>query len=42
LKLIGQPFKLTEPQDVQVLTAVVLAGAVVLIDTLNRAVPTAD
>jgi putative DNA primase/helicase len=42
LKLILQPFKLTEPQDVQDLAAVVPAGAVVFIDTLNRAAPTAD
>ncbi|MES2977909.1 MAG: AAA family ATPase [Pseudomonadota bacterium] len=42
LSLILQPFKLTEPQDVQDLAAVVPAGAVVFIDTLNRAAPTAD
>lgn len=37
-----QPFKLTEPQDVADLAAVVPAGAVVFLDTLNRAAPTAD
>jgi hypothetical protein len=42
LHLMMQPFKLTEPQDVQDLAAVVPAGAVVFIDTLNRAAPTAD
>jgi hypothetical protein len=40
--MVMQPFKLTEPQDVQDLAAVVPAGAVVFIDTLNRAAPTAD
>ena len=42
LHMVLQPFKLTEPQDVQDLAAVVPAGAVVFIDTLNRAAPTAD
>lgn len=42
LHLVLQPFKLTEPQDVQDLAAVVPAGAVVVIDTLNRAAPVAD
>lgn len=42
LSLVLQPFKLTEPQDVQDLAAVVPAGAVVFLDTLNRAAPTAD
>jgi putative DNA primase/helicase len=45
LRLVLQPFKLTEPQDVQDLAAAVLAlgaGAVVCIDTLNRAAPGAD
>ncbi len=42
LRLMLQPFKLTEPQDVADLAAVVPAGAVVFIDTLNRAAPTAD
>ena len=43
--LVQQPFKLTEPQDVQDLAAAVLGaggGAVTFIDTLNRAAPTAD
>ena len=42
LSMVLQPFKLTEPQDVQDLAAVVPAGAVVFLDTLNRAAPTAD
>ena len=42
LHMVLQPFKLTEPQDVRDLAAVVPAGAVVFIDTLNRAAPTAD
>jgi putative DNA primase/helicase len=42
LRLVLQPFKLTEPQDVHDLAAVVPAGAVVVIDTLNRAAPVAD
>ncbi len=42
LKMILQPFKLTSPQDVDDLAAVVPAGAVVFIDTLNRAAPLSD
>jgi putative DNA primase/helicase len=42
LRLVLQPFKLTEPQDVEDLAAVVPAGAVVFVDTLNRSAPTAD
>ena len=42
LHMVMQPFKLTEEQDVRDLAAVVPAGAVVFIDTLNRAAPTAD
>ena len=42
LRLMLQPFKLTEPEDVADLAAVVPAGAVVVLDTLNRAAPTAD
>jgi hypothetical protein len=42
LHLMLQPFKLTEANDVQDLAAVVPAGAVVIVDTLNRAAPTAD
>jgi len=42
LHLMLQPFKLTDGQDVLDLTAVVPAGAVVVVDTLNRAAPTAD
>ena len=42
LAMVLQPFKLTEPQDVKDVAAVVPAGAVVILDTLNRAAPTAD
>ena len=42
LRMVLQPFKLTDPQDVLDLAAVVPAGAVVVLDTLNRAAPTAD
>lgn len=42
LRMMLQPFKLTAPEDVIDLAAVVPAGAVVVLDTLNRAAPTAD
>lgn len=42
LHLVLQPFKLTEPGDVADLAAVVPAGAVLILDTLNRAAPLAD
>lgn len=42
MRLMLQPFKLTEAQDVKDLAAVVPTGAVVFVDTLNRAAPTAD
>lgn len=42
LRLMLQPFALTEPQDVEDLAAVIPQGAVVYVDTLNRAAPTAD
>ena len=42
LHMVLQPFKLTDPRDIKDLAAVVPAGAVVFIDTLNRAAPTAD
>lgn len=45
LRLVLQSFKLTDPQDVADLAAAVLtagAGAVVILDTLNRATPEAD
>jgi len=42
LHMVLQPFKLIEPQDVRDLAAVVPAGAVVFLDTLNRSAPTAD
>lgn len=40
LRMVMQPFKLT--QDALALAAVVPQGAVVVLDTLNRAAPTAD
>jgi hypothetical protein len=42
LLMMMQPFRLTNLQDVIDLAAVVPPGAVVVIDTLNRAAPTAD
>lgn len=46
LRFVLQPFKLTEAQDVQDLANVVLdvagMGGVLVLDTLNRAAPTAD
>lgn len=45
LRLVLQPFKLTEGQDVQDMAAAVRAagdGAVTILDTLNRAAPEAD
>ena len=42
LHMVLQPFKLTSPQDVSDFAAVIPAGAVVFIDTLNRAAPTAN
>ncbi|SFC33967.1 Primase C terminal 2 (PriCT-2) [Polaromonas sp. OV174] len=42
LHLVLQPFQLTKPQDVADLAAVVPPGAVLIIDTLNRAAPMAD
>lgn len=42
LHMVLQPFKLTDARDIHDLAAVVPAGAVVFIDTLNRAAPTAD
>ena len=42
LHMVLQAFKLTDPRDVNDLAAVVPAGAVVFLDTLNRAAPTAD
>jgi putative DNA primase/helicase len=42
LHMMMQPFKLTAPKDVADFAAVVPAGAVVFLDTLNRAAPTAD
>lgn len=42
LRLVMQPWKVTEPQDVADLAAVVPAGAVVFVDTMNRASPNTD
>lgn len=42
LRMMVQPFKLTEPGNVRELAALIPKGAVVFIDTLNRAAPTAD
>jgi putative DNA primase/helicase len=42
MHLVLQPFKVTEPQDVIDLAAVIPPGAVLFVDTLNRAAPTAD
>ena len=42
LNMVLQPFKLTDPRDINDLASVVPAGAVVFLDTLNRAAPTAD
>lgn len=46
MRFVLQPFKLTDPQDVRDLAAVVLdaggRGGLVVLDTLNRAAPTAD
>jgi hypothetical protein len=44
-RLVLQPFRLTDPQDVPDLAAAALtagAGAVTMLDTLNRAAPEAD
>ncbi len=42
LHMLLQPFKLTDMRDVHDLAAVVPQGAVVFLDTLNRAAPTSD
>ncbi len=42
LHMLLQPFKLTDLRDVHDLAAVVPHGAVVFLDTLNRAAPTSD
>ncbi|MDE2419350.1 MAG: AAA family ATPase [Burkholderiales bacterium] len=42
LRMMLQPFQITNAIDVRDLAAVVPAGAVVFVDTLNRAAPTAD
>ena len=40
--VVSQPFQITTGQDVADLAAVIPKGAVVFIDTLNRAAPTSD
>jgi putative DNA primase/helicase len=42
LQMMMQSFKLADPRDVSDLAKVVPPGAVVFLDTLNRAAPTAD
>jgi len=42
LNMIMQPFQLAQPHDVTDLAAVIPQGAMVIVDTLNRAAPTAD
>jgi len=42
LKVVIDPFQLTEEQDLADFTAVIPEGATIFIDTLNRAAPTAD
>lgn len=42
LHLVMQPFRINHAQDVQDLAAVVPSGAVIVIDTQNRAAPDAD
>lgn len=42
LKMLIDPFKLVEPEDVDALGELIEEGSVVVIDTLNRAAPTAD
>ena len=42
LKVVIDPFQLTEEQDLADFTAVIPEGATIFIDTLNRAAPTSD
>jgi len=42
LRVVIQPFKLTEYRDITDLASVIPEGSVTIIDTLNRAAPTAD
>ena len=42
LNMMLQPFRLTSPEDIRDFAAVLPAGAVVFLDTLNRAAPTSD
>jgi hypothetical protein len=42
LLVVIQPFKLSEPRDIKDLASVIPEGSVTIIDTLNRAAPTAD
>ena len=42
MRMVMQPFQITNPTDVNELVATVPHGSVVIIDTLNRAAPTSD
>lgn len=42
MRLVLQPFNLTDPQHIQQLSLVIPAGATIFVDTLNRAIPGAD
>ena len=42
LLMVMQPFHLTAPQDIDDLADAIPKGAVVMVDTLNRAAPTSD
>jgi len=42
LYLVKDPFDIRSPQDIDALTAIIPAGAVVIIDTLNRCAPGAE
>lgn len=42
LRVVIQPFKLSELRDVKDLASAIPDGSVIIIDTLNRAAPTAD
>jgi hypothetical protein len=42
MRMVMQPFQITNPTDVNELAATVPYGSVVIVDTLNRAAPTSD
>lgn len=42
ISFVMEPFKITNPTDVDDMTATVPARSIIIIDTLNRAAPTAD